>query len=585
MARYELSDGKSEKFWEIKVKGASFVTTYGRIGTDGQSKTKEFSDAKKAKAEAEKLTAQKVKKGYSLAGKSKKSATKKTAAKTATKKVPAKKKAPAKAAAKKTTTKKSAPKKAARTKGYRFELSDGKSNKFWEIELDGESYTVCYGRIGTDGSSSTKKLASAAAAKKKHDALIAEKASKGYVLVAGDLPKAMTVKAAYNTKMEAAIAKDPSDVSAWGVYFDWLQGQGDPRGELGAVQMALDGAKGATKTKLKKAETKLLADYGEYFVPSIVAEVQGRHAARKPKKSDKWRYRSWSTDLLDVSWGAGFISHVNLRKEYDEPRNLEEILDSILSHPSGRFLQSLEVGALNISDTYNYGPITKLLGKAKLPALRRLEIADFHSEQCELSWSSLGSLAPVWKSAPNLEEVVIRGGGFDLGKINLPKARSFSVRTGGLSSKNFQAIASAKWPSLEKLEVWFGTDRYGGSTSVKAVAKFLDGASIPKVTDLGLMNSELIDDLCKLLPKSKIAKRIVRLDLSMGIMTDAGAEALAANPKAFPKLQELNVDDNYLTAAGIKLLKKLAKNVSASSQDTPDDYGDDEVYRYVSVGE
>ena len=30
----------------------------------------------------------------------------------------------------------------------RYELSEGTSNKFWEIELEGEAFTVRYGRIG-----------------------------------------------------------------------------------------------------------------------------------------------------------------------------------------------------------------------------------------------------------------------------------------------------------------------------------------------------------------------------------------------------------------------------------------------------
>ena len=32
MPRYEFSDGKSNKFWQIELSGNSFTTTYGRIG-------------------------------------------------------------------------------------------------------------------------------------------------------------------------------------------------------------------------------------------------------------------------------------------------------------------------------------------------------------------------------------------------------------------------------------------------------------------------------------------------------------------------------------------------------------------------
>lgn len=64
MPRYEFVEGSSKKFWEIALEGASFTTTYGRIGTDGQMSMKEYDSAEKARHEYEKLVAEKTKKGY-----------------------------------------------------------------------------------------------------------------------------------------------------------------------------------------------------------------------------------------------------------------------------------------------------------------------------------------------------------------------------------------------------------------------------------------------------------------------------------------------------------------------------------------
>ena len=58
---------------------------------------------------------------------------------------------------------------------------DAKSSKFWNIELDGSSHTVTYGRIGSKGQSSTKTFASDEAARKDAEKLIIEKTGKGYV--------------------------------------------------------------------------------------------------------------------------------------------------------------------------------------------------------------------------------------------------------------------------------------------------------------------------------------------------------------------------------------------------------------------
>jgi uncharacterized protein (TIGR02996 family) len=64
MRTFQYSDAKSHKFWNIEVTGKSFTVTYGRIGSAGQTQTKTFPNAQKAQAEADKLVAEKTKKGY-----------------------------------------------------------------------------------------------------------------------------------------------------------------------------------------------------------------------------------------------------------------------------------------------------------------------------------------------------------------------------------------------------------------------------------------------------------------------------------------------------------------------------------------
>ncbi len=62
--RLEFVGGSSSKFWQIIVDGARHRVTYGKIGTDGQSKEKTFADPAAAEAAAEKLVAAKLRKGY-----------------------------------------------------------------------------------------------------------------------------------------------------------------------------------------------------------------------------------------------------------------------------------------------------------------------------------------------------------------------------------------------------------------------------------------------------------------------------------------------------------------------------------------
>lgn len=64
----EYKDEKSAKFWRITLENTTHTVTYGKIGTDGQSKTKTFESAEKALKDAQKLIKAKKKKGYEEIG-------------------------------------------------------------------------------------------------------------------------------------------------------------------------------------------------------------------------------------------------------------------------------------------------------------------------------------------------------------------------------------------------------------------------------------------------------------------------------------------------------------------------------------
>lgn len=78
----------------------------------------------------------------------------------------------------------------------RLELVEGTSSKFWEIAVEGDSTTVRFGRIGTEGRTQTKAHGTSAAAEKAALELIAEKTSKGYVEVTGGAAPAPVSRAA-----------------------------------------------------------------------------------------------------------------------------------------------------------------------------------------------------------------------------------------------------------------------------------------------------------------------------------------------------------------------------------------------------
>ena len=89
----------------------------------------------------------------------------------------------------------------------RFEFVEGTSAKFWEASIEGSSFTVVYGRLGTAGQTNKKDFATAEAAQKEHDKKVAEKLRDGYHEVSADAaPVVAGVKGAAAASPKLALA-------------------------------------------------------------------------------------------------------------------------------------------------------------------------------------------------------------------------------------------------------------------------------------------------------------------------------------------------------------------------------------------
>jgi len=571
MPRYEFSEGTSNKFWEITLSGTSFTTTYGKIGTTGQTTLKEFKSAADAKKEYDKLIAEKTKKGYALVGGGGRSSRAPTvdeddddddddrpAAPAGKPAAPAGKPAAAAAAPAASTS-------ASGTPGARyFEFAEGTSSKFWKIKLDGESVTTRYGKIGTEGQATEKEFDGKIEAFKEYDKLIAEKIKKGYVEKGAGGAAGADKR---HPELEKAILADPYDALGYTVYADWLQEQGDPRGELMSLHLAAETKRDG---KAAKAAAALLASKADYFLGPLADHTR--------------TYDGNDTEAF--TWRFGFIHAAKLsHNQYtaaDFEGSMAEVLETLLRHPSGRFLTELVFG---FNNDPNEDPLDDLIGilVKKAPAtIRKLHFGDFvYPDETEMSWYHVGNLGKVWKAVPRLRTLIVQGGDFELGTIELPEVTHAEFRTGGLSAASAKAIAKAVWPRIEHLDVWYGDDNYGGTAKVSDVEALLDRRDLLRLTSLGIKNTQFTDELCGVLAAGKLLPQLTRLDLSMGVMTDEGAGLLAERRDAFTHLAELDVSRNYLTKEGLAALKGIAKSVISTEQRE----ADDPEYRHPSVGE
>jgi predicted DNA-binding WGR domain protein len=61
-----------------------------------------------------------------------------------------------------------------------FINQEGEANKFWNVEIDDATYTVSFGKVGTQGRENSKSLIDAASCETEVAKLIADKTKKGY---------------------------------------------------------------------------------------------------------------------------------------------------------------------------------------------------------------------------------------------------------------------------------------------------------------------------------------------------------------------------------------------------------------------
>lgn len=448
----------------------------------------------------------------------------------------------------------------------RYEFTEEGSSKFWEIELSETAFTTRWGRIGTQGQQKTQTFATAAEARKQHDALVQEKTRKGYAPVRAE-PSA-------GQALEDAILEAPDNVDAYLVHADWLQSQGDPRGELIMLHHAATQAQGARALELKTQAEQLIARH-----PALLSEELA--AAMKQEGRAK-------TQELSVQWHLGYLRSARLaRSEWESRFDMAATVKALLSHPSARFLRELTLGIPNFESGSSYdGVIRAIVEAGGSRSLRSLFIGDFrYPGETEISWTLVGDVEPLYAVLPRLSSLRLRGGEVSLGKIRLPELREFVMETGGLPLAAVKSIARAQWPNLERMEVWFGNRNYGAEGGVSDIRPILEGKGLPKLRSLGLCNTDFTDRLCRALPDAPVLPQLESLDLSMGTMSDRGAELLAASAKAFRHLRRLDVSDNLLSPDGVAQVARLCPDVQHHSQRRLEDYGGDDGYRYVSVGE
>jgi uncharacterized protein (TIGR02996 family) len=475
-----------------------------------------------------------------------------------------------------------------------FLFTDAKSNKFWHIELQGQIFTVTFGRVGTKGQSQTKAFADAATAKEEHDALVAEKLKKGYVeTTGGSAPAPAKPTSTEQKALEKALVEHPDEVAAHSAYADYLAEAGDPRGEFIQVQLALedparpkpdrDALRKREKALLKNRAQEWLGAAGRFLVGDWSGEDKPIHFAFARGWLDYVRALPVPGELLTALAGA---------PEARLLRRLDVIYD-MRHHPFGfeAVLEKLngaltEDEQLDDEDFYMSDPGILLPALAGSPYLTNLRVLKYgfsddhergpsHSTMVSPFGSSAAEMLDVLKNCPRLEELYLNtelrpiGDLFSsalLGNLRVLQyyyGTNYSVYQSQARAYPLSVLAENKaLKNLTTLRFHPGRD---ATIDIDELDALLRSKNLPALKHLQIHMTTYGDEGADRIVASGVLKRLKTLDIGYGNMTDAGAQVLAASPD-FKHLEALNVTQNALTRTGISALKGAGVTVVADAQ-------------------
>jgi predicted DNA-binding WGR domain protein len=457
----------------------------------------------------------------------------------------------------------------------RLELRSPEGDEFWAISLDRDRITMQSGKVGAAGKTETRKYKTLAAAQEKYRELVGEKATdEEYVRPP--------------VRREFHLASDQRKF--WTVALS---------GAKRSVTSGTTGSGSKSSSKQFKDEAAALADCKKLIAGKVAegyvekkadaGDLRAALMASLRDDPDDTASRSAWLDYLSEQ-GEGPLAAAYRVDTVDYEDDGLARIEAFLADPAACLVRALVVGACWGTEDVDEGsgPIVAALVKARdrLPNLRALFLGDVTYDQCEISWITQSKLTPLFEAFPRLETFRSRGGNdLALKPFRHEKLKSLALEASNLSRKVVQAVGQCDLPALEHLEIWLGTDNYGADTRPSDLAEILRGDRLPSLRYLGLRNSEIADDLPAALAGSPLMKRLRVLDLSLGNLSDRGAEALL-NVPGLNRLEKLIINHHFVSPAVVARLKALGVEVDAGDPQVAEDYGDDEEPdRYVAHSE
>jgi uncharacterized protein (TIGR02996 family) len=471
-----------------------------------------------------------------------------------------------------------------------FVYTDDKSNKFWNIDLQGSCFTVTFGKVGSKGQTQTKAFPDEEQARKAYDKLVAEKVGKGYVETTAREPAAPT---SLQEALEAALLENPDEVAAHAAYADYLMEQGDPRGEVIQVQLALEdpGRSAQERKQLRDREDELLKHHGRKWLGDAGRFLFGPWSGAD--KPSRYQFvRGWLDQVCVLPSPDAIFAALARSPETRLLRRLEVVYD-MRYHPFD-FEQFTEGpnkalrGDERPNEMYEEAVILPpLLGSPYLANLRVFKLG-FSDTGEPLGHSTMvmpfgdctaQQVIELLQKCPRLEELYLNTNlpGIDrlfalptLGNIRVLQYYYGSDYSANNSAGAYPLTLLANNTSLRRLTTLRFHAGREATIDLEQFDAVLRSPHLPSLTHLQVHMTTFGDAGCPNIIQSGALRRLKVLDIGYGNLTDEGARLLAACPD-LKNLEVLDVSRNALTEPGIAALGGTGIQVVADVQHAPDE--------------
>ncbi|MFD1989009.1 STM4015 family protein [Paenibacillus nicotianae] len=281
---------------------------------------------------------------------------------------------------------------------------------------------------------------------------------------------------------------------------------------------------------------------------------------------------------------------VKLSVDYDQNENgvkLKDLITELVSDPEAcKAITSLIIGDWGAAyeDTMDDAIPALIAASPLLPNVKSLFIGDMSSEECEISWINQTNLGPLLSAYPQIESFTIQGSTeLSLEPLHHEKLHTLEIICGGLPKSVLQNVYNGHLPELTKLVLYLGVEDYGFDGSIEDILPFLNQNPFPKLTYLGLTNSEIQDEIAIAAADAPVLEQLDVLDLSNGTLSDKGAEVLI-HSDAVKKLKHLNLNYHYMSDEMTARWRATGLSVDVEDQQEAD--ADDEYeWRYPAITE